>query len=167
MSRQIDWSKPLSDEDRSWAIARGMDLQVSENDREHDRSNDDTTSIDPAIVNGIRGTEPSATSDRTETHGIGEAQLAVNRDREAAARAAAGGASQIDGGASGEDRYSTMGKEDLKDEIRERNEQREEIGLDALPLSGNKGELAERLREDDRTPRTPSDDSDDDEDDDE
>lgn len=163
MSKSIDWSKPLSDEDRDWAISRGMDLQVQQNDAEHDRKDDGTSDTDQAFVTGLRGTEPSATSDRTETHGVGEAQLAVNRDREAAARAANGGESNLGGDV--EDRYSTMGKEDLKDEVRRRNDEREEAGLDALPLSGSKGDLQERLREDDRTART-SDDEDDDSDDD-
>lgn len=156
MTRNINWDKPLSEEDRDWAVARGMDLQVAQNDSEHGRKSTDTSDIDLAIVNGIRGTEPSATSDRTETHGIGEAQLAVNRDRAAAIAAAEGGGS----GADTDDRYSTMSKDELKDEIESRNAEREDAGLDALPVGGNKGDLQDRLREDDRTARTSDDDDD-------
>jgi hypothetical protein len=156
MTRNIDWDKPLSEEDRDWAIARGLDLQVAQNDDEHGRKSTDTGDIDQAIVNGIRGTEPSATSDRTETHGIGEAQLAVNRDRVAALQAAEGRGS----GGDIDDRYSTMSKDELKDEVEKRNVEREDAGLDALPVGGNKGDLQDRLREDDQTARTSDDDDD-------
>jgi hypothetical protein len=148
MGRVIDWSEPLSEEDRDWALQRGMDLQVAANDAAHEVTSDDVNTHPSVQMTGLQGTEPSALSDRVETHGIGEAQLAVNRDRAAALEAAEGGGVEHD------DDYDTFTGPQLKLEIEKRNDaNRLDAGDDGyIPVTGNKPDLIARLRADDKVP---------------
>jgi hypothetical protein len=138
MTRSVDWSKPLSDEDREWALNRGMDLQIRENDALSGRTSDDTNDMSSVVLTGIAGTEPSLDSDRTEPSGVGEAQLALNAIQ-----------NSLQGSGEPDDDYSTMTKDELREEIEARNEERGED--DQLLVSGTKADLAERLREDDKS----------------
>ena len=150
MTRKLDWDKPLSDEDRQWALDRGMTHQVQANDL-LSKDPDDPTDDQRMVASGLRGTEPSAQSDRTEPLEPSPQQVGLHTDHAGKpldpetglARKTDDGASDDDG-----DDYDVMSKGELRDEVDKRNEDGRDED-DRIPVSGTAEDLRVRLREDD------------------
>jgi len=121
MARDIDLTKPLSERDREYLLARGREQQVFNNDAQF--TNDPEararalyipgTAIDKA--EGVLDTPPADAAPDGET----------------------------------EDNYETWTHDKLQEEIRSRNATYEEEFQ--MPVSGTKAELVARLREDDES----------------
>lgn len=146
MSRQIDWDKPLSEDDRRWALDRGMYHKVALNDEQHGNSEEPDEDA-RARSTGVRGTEPSS-QERTEplertpqTTGLHTDHAGRPLDPETGLARDSGGSDE-DG-----DEYDEMSKGELRDEIDRRNSERDDD--DRIPVSGNAEDLRARLREDD------------------
>jgi hypothetical protein len=171
MSRSIDWSKPLSDEDRAWAEQRwdmpagqgGMSVgqMIAANDEEHGKAAKD------------------AKKSRSEQIQEANAQIAELENKISRLQAEQAEEDRVNAAFSGseDDRARGLGYVDntavdgetpagaptsveqytdkrwtadaLKDEISKRNEDRVRDGLEAMPLTGTKAELIERLQKDD------------------
>lgn len=157
MAREIDWSKPLSDEDRKWALEWDQHEQVAQNDRDFGRV-DNTASQDRADrISELRTVIAESTNElaRLEQEQIAE----DNANRAVAGDPATGNVIQDNTGVDGQTpegapeepkKYDGWNVDKLKAEIKERNKEREEAELAPLSLSGSKAELTERLLADDR-----------------
>jgi hypothetical protein len=136
MSREIDTSQPLSDEDRQYLLDRGKNQLVDQIDAEQGDSNAARRaayipgmSIDRAA--GVPDT-PSALPNTVMGGGDTDAEEdeGVEEDADLTAEAVESA-----------DNYDTWMVEDLQEELRNRD----------LPVSGKKKELVARLREDDES----------------
>jgi len=168
MARQIDWTKPLSDEDRTWAEQRldmaagnGMTIgqRIEENDLEHGKAAKDAKKSRAERMADLRTIIADATNElaRLEQEQIDE----DNRNVALSGDFSTGGTivdnTPVNGekpeGASTavetyEDKRWTVSA--LQTEIDKRNEERAEASLPPLNRTGTKSELVERLMEDDR-----------------
>lgn len=149
MSRTLDWEKPLSDEDRQWALDRGMTWQVEQNDAlGGDKA--DLSEERQVIATGLRGTEPSSQSDRTEPLEMNPQARGLHTDHAGRALDSETGLprqERSDDDSDG-DKYDEMTKGELREEVDTRNDARGD-DEDHIPVSGTAGELRDRLREDD------------------
>lgn len=147
MSREIDMSKPLSDEDRAWMLENNRDNEVRANDEAHGRDSSDIGRAGGMPF--VTGGEPSLGSDRSIPTGLTpnsqEADLDRER-REAQLKAATEGGASADPLATGDLVYET---DDKPYEDWSAAELQNEAGKRELSKSGTKAELAERLRADD------------------
>ena len=169
--RQIDWSKPLSDEDRAWAEQRGDLVVDGEPLRDKIARNDQE--------NGIEAKKASQTrEERIKEIDAEMAQLQNEKERlineqaeEDRVNRAFGGTPDdarlglgfvdntgVDGklpeGAPepeqdySDEKYWTVAR--LQQEIDNRNRDREADGVELLARTGKRAELVERLQQDDR-----------------
>lgn len=130
MSRVIDTSKPLSDEDRQYMLDRGLEQQVQRIDAQH--NGEDVPEALPAGAGDVLPQPASPTAEQPPVPG------AVTDPTVAGAEAAAAfNGSQGDGGPTAED-YADYKVDDLKNILRDRN----------LPVSGTKDELIARILND-------------------
>lgn len=145
MSRNIDYSKKLSDADREWLLWNNGQAAVMANDEEFAGKisvTDDRSYTSPVLT----GQEPSATADRTQAVGMNVANIEADLDRERrqAQFDAALSGSKPDSDPSTSDwsvesdeaPYEDWHNDDLKAELAKRE----------LSRSGVKVELVERLR---------------------
>lgn len=158
MARNIDWDKPLSDEDRAWAIQRDSlrDL-ISENDAKFGR---DERGFDrPARIAEIRS-EMDRLS--TELDRLEREQAEEDNTNSAIQGDPGTGNVIVDntgvdgqqptGAPSGPEDYSDTSKwtkAKLEAEIERRNEERKAEGIETLSTRGTRAELVERLMQDD------------------
>lgn len=126
MSKQIDLTQPLSDEDREYLRVLGRLDDIRRNDEQFAEG-----------YEAPEAREPSATADRTQAAGIGEGTLGTRAANASQPELAGEGADEV--GDDTEAPYEEWNLVDL----------REELEVRELSKSGNKGELAARLREDD------------------
>lgn len=158
MARDIDWSKPLSDEDRTWAEQRDwLASKIEENDRQFGGKKAKPSQTRAERMEELRGVIADATNElaRLETEQADEDN--ENRLRSGAIDEGrfVTDATHVDGekpeGApEPAETYEGWNADKLKAEIRERNKERAEAGLEPLSTSGTKAELTERLLQDDR-----------------
>lgn len=170
MARQIDWSKPVSDEDRAWAEQRldtssgqdGLTIgeQLERNDAAHGKAAKDSKKTRAERLDDLRSTIADAENE------ISRLQLEqAEEDRQNAAFSgtpedARKGLGFVDntpvndevpqGADTGKRDYSQMTVPDLQQEITARNEDRQQAGLEPLSIHGKKSELVERIQQDDR-----------------
>jgi translation initiation factor 1 (eIF-1/SUI1) len=168
MARQIDWTQPLSDEDRIWAAQRmdmaagnGMTIgqRIEQNDIEHGKAAKDAKKSRAERMSDLRTIIADATNElaRLQQEQIDE----DNVNKALTGDFSTGGTivdnTHVDGqkpeGASDavetyEDKRWTVSV--LQSEIDKRNEERAEAKLPPLNRTGTKSELVERLMEDDR-----------------
>jgi hypothetical protein len=126
VSRQIDLSKPLSDEDRAYLLARGREQLVAKLDAQ----NGDEEAA--RLANYVPGSAVDQPEGVPDTPGLG----APNAE---AARTAAAVEDDDEVEAGTEDNYETWTNEQLREELDSRD----------LQTSGKKKELVARLRADD------------------
>lgn len=171
MARDINWNEPLSDEDRAWAEQR-LDQQgpggrkfgdlIQENDERHGSAEkaqaktreerrvelrtivadaqNELERLDREEVEEInRNTALAGSVGDREAGLIVRDNTPVNGERPEGAPEAREDYS--------DERYWTKSR--LTDELRKRNSEREEAGLNPLPLTGTRAELVERLMKDD------------------
>lgn len=156
MSRDINWHEAISDEDRAYALERGWDDRVADNDTRF-------------------GKEPDPAMDREQRMGVLRAEIAdrtneldrltLEAERERNSNKSISGdprTGQIvvdNTGVNGEtpegapapaETYEGWNADRLKAEIKERNKERADAGLEPLSTTGTKAELTERLLADDR-----------------
>lgn len=168
--RKIDWSKPLSDEDRAWAEQRldatddGIKLadRIAANDVEHGKEAKDAKKSRSERLADLRTTIADAQNEVARLE-----QEQVDEDNRNAALAGSLGdqakglivkdntpvnGERPDGAPTETEDYSDekyWTKAKLQEEIDKRNAERQADGLEALPKSGVRSELVERLRKDD------------------
>lgn len=140
MSRAVDYSKPLSREERDYLDMRGRQADIDRVDNAFDVPEEDrqvsteTTGDAPRIQSLVWG-------DRMATR---REQLQREMDELDAAEAAA--QSQQEGAPEDDNRpYAEWAPAELKAELKARQ----------LPTSGNKAELVQRLEEDDSSVQQP------------
>lgn len=121
MSRTIDLTEPLSEEDRQYLLDRGREQQVFANDA---KFSNDPEAIRRALY------IPGTSVDKAE--GVPETPDGP-----------------LDDDGESEDNYETWTHDALQEEIRRRNAEDDRDEEDHLAVSGNKAELIARLREDD------------------
>lgn len=148
MSRQIDLSQKLSDEDRAWMLDNNRETEVRANDEAHGRDSSDIGRSGGMPF--VTGQEPSNSSDRTIPTGLTPNSANADLDserREAQLKAA------MEGEGEGSDPLSSEGlvyeTDDKPYEDWTAAELQAEAGKRELSKSGTKAELAERLRADD------------------
>jgi hypothetical protein len=172
MARNIDWSKPLSDEDRVWAEQRldapsgGNGLSIGEaiaaNDEQFGGKDKPVTKTRSERMPELRTIIADSTNElaRLEQEQIDEDN--ANRARAGSLGDAAKGLSFTDntpvngeapeGASTAKEDYADTvkwTKASLTDEIKARNVDREADGVPALAVTGNRSELVERLLRDD------------------
>lgn len=138
MSRTIDLTEKLSEEDREYLLARGREQQVFQNDAEFVGDPESVrvanyipgTSIDRA-----EGVPPTPNGDSRVVMGGGEVEVDEDGDELEDTPDSAAHLGET------EDNYDTWDKAGLRAELENRE----------LPTSGNKAELIARLREDDES----------------
>jgi hypothetical protein len=142
MSRQIDFSKPLSEEDKQYALDRNMAIDVEENEKKFSEIQETGEKVD-IVSSGLNGNEPSRFADKSEVSGLGLAQVnagptteeVVAKEEVIEETVEVSEGEEID-----DDDYNTWSLDDLKIELGERQ----------LSKSGNKAELVARLTADDQ-----------------
>jgi hypothetical protein len=142
MSRQIDFSKPLSEEDKQYALDRNMAIDVEENEKKFSEIQETGEKVD-IVSSGLNGNEPSRFADKSEVSGLGLAQVnagptteeVVVKEEVIEETVEVSEGEEID-----DDDYNTWSLDDLKIELGERQ----------LSKSGNKAELVARLTADDQ-----------------
>ena len=122
MSREVDLTQPLSEEDKEYLRARGREQQVTLNEAQF--SDDPAVQAAAAFVPGLdvdlaEGVPATPGGDPRVVMGGGPVEGPVTFDTE--------------------DNYEAWSKSELEEELENRD----------LPKSGNKTELVARLREDD------------------
>lgn len=131
MSRQIDWTKRLSRDDRAWAINRNMHEQVAANDEEFGR--------EPHRTSTERGTAEPAPANQDDA--LQEVQNEPSQEYD--------------------DSYDAMTVDQLKAELDDRREaegnSEEDLARLAYNNSDRKKDLIRRLREDDAVHPDPDD----------
>lgn len=130
MSKQIDLTKPLSDEDRQYLEDRARHYEIAANDAEHAGAE-----LPPEYL-GLTGGEPAfgvPADSHPEGVGLGEGTLRPTNPHATVADESA--PTEEDS----EDSYDDMTVAELQDELENRE----------LPKSGKKAELIARLRGDD------------------
>jgi hypothetical protein len=168
--RQIDWSKPLSDEDRAWAEQRldmlvdgvPMHQKIAENDLENGKAEKDASQSRQQRIEELRGIIADSENELS--------RLQVEQQHEDSQNVAFGGTEDDrrrglgvvdntavdgetpDGAPTAKEDYSDeqyWSKAKLTEEIENRNREREAEGLKPLAKTGNRSELVERLLKDD------------------
>ena len=161
VSREIDLSKRLSDEDAEYLMARGREQEVVANraqftdDEEARRlaSYVPGTSVDTAEgVPVTKGGDPLVNNGGGTTDGMpvfaNAANLAIDGEAgDAGVGALLVGNEDDEEDGDTEDNYESWSKRQLKEELESRNSERSED--DQLSVSGDKATLVARLREDD------------------
>lgn len=170
MAREIDWTKPLSDEDRAWAEQRldmpagnnmNMRERIEANDQEHGREAKQTAQTRQERLEEIRAEMAALENEQTRLtleQAEEDRQNAAFSGTPADARAGLGfvdntpvnGETPVGATPNTTDDYEARTVPDLQLLIEGRNRQRQEDGLAPLSVNGRKAELIERLREDDR-----------------
>lgn len=174
MARTIDWSEPLSDEDRAWAeqrrdFASGRDgltvgEQIDRNDEKHGKQAKDSKKSRSERLDDLRTTIADAENEMARL----QQEQADEDNRNAALAGSVGDRAAglivrdntpVNGetpeGAStqaedySDEKYWTKSK--LSEEIDNRNEERKAENLEPLSKSGTRAELVERLRQDDES----------------
>lgn len=161
MSRKIDFSKPLSAEDRQYAIERGMHEQVADNEAEFGKAENQGKTLDQVREELAQARHKVAELETEETR-LANPNVAQPTPAPASFPPVGGTATvgpvdntpvdgEVPAGADmvQADEYETWTKADLQDEIEDRNEKN---GTD-MSTSGTKAELIERLRANDRSSR--------------
>lgn len=156
MARQIDWDKPLSEDDKAYALQRDMHDKVAENEARFGKGERPKGSKRDERIEELRGqiTELDNELNTLLADKAAEEDLGGAIVRGAAPQTTGtftdGQASQT--GQDATEKYDgsewTVAK--LKAEIKARNEERQKDGLDPLSTSGSQTELRERLMQDDR-----------------
>lgn len=157
MSREIDWNKELSDEDREYAEQRGWDERIAENDAKFGKPNAKASVNREQRMEQLRGeiAERQNELDRLTL----EAEQEANANRSIAGDPRTGNLVVDNTGVDGQtpdgapketETYEGWNVDRLKAEIRKRNQEREAEDLEPLPTSGRREELVERLLADDR-----------------
>lgn len=153
-------SQPLSDEDREWLLANNGEDAVRRNAEEHGTElPEGLASQSGTSMPATTGKEPSHLSDRLYPTGLtpatAEADLDAER-RQAQFKAALEAERPEDDPDNDQDDVSPLGQRGLVVETDDKPyedwklpELQAEAGKRELSKSGNKGELAERLRTDD------------------
>lgn len=158
MAREIDWSKPLSDEDRAWAEQRDwLHDKIRQNDEEHGGKAKGKEQSRDERMDELRATVADAQNElaRLEQEQADEENEnrlragAVNEGRFVTDATHVNG-EEPKGAVPAAETYEGWSQDKLKAEIRKRNKEREAEDLDPLPTSGTKAELTERLLADDR-----------------
>lgn len=156
MSRQIDLSEPLSKEDREWLLNNNRAEDVRANDAEHGRDSADLGAAPGTATPLVTGQEPSLGSDRTYPVGLtpDSRNADLDRDRrERQFRAALDPERPEDTDQNSVDPFGQRGflveTDDRPYEDWDKTDLQAEAGKRELAKSGNKAELAERLRADD------------------
>lgn len=149
MSREIDFSEPLSDEDRTWLLANNRDEEVLANDAAHGRDSSDVAARKGSGVSFMTGNEPSLSADRVYPTGL--TTVAADADLDKERREAQFKSAMEDGDApSGVDTGDVTTETDEKPyEDWKGDELRAELGKRELSKSGTNPEMIERLRADD------------------
>lgn len=170
MARKIDWSKPVSDEDRAWAQQRldttsgqdGLTIgeQLERNDIEHGKASKDSKKTRAERLDDLRTTIANAENEMSRLQ-LEQAE----EDRQNAAFSgtpedARKGLGFVDntpvegeapqGADTGKKNYSNWTVPDLQQEITLRNDDRKQAGVEPLSIHGKKSELVERIEQDDR-----------------
>ena len=149
MSRQIDLSEKLSEEDRAWMLDNNRVDEVRANDEAHGRDSSDIGRAGGAMP-FVTGQEPSGGADRTIPTGLtpNSANADLDRERREAQLKAA-----MEGGGDAANPMSSEGVVSETDARKYEDWKLEELQDQAskreLSKSGNKTELAARLRADD------------------
>lgn len=140
MSRQLDFSKPLSDDDRKYALDRGMYAEVRANDLEHSEESEVHDPAGPEAT-GLTGNEPSREADHQTPTGVGLAALTANPGAKTVVEAEkeTPTPSPAESAEKGTD-YNSKTIAELQQELENRE----------LSKSGSKAELVARLEEDDK-----------------
>lgn len=157
MSKEIDWSKPLSDDDREHALQRNMHAKVAENDAQFARERSQQSRGDR--LSELRGlvAKYQAEINLLEQE---ESEEILARNASAVGDFKTGNVIRDNTGVDGEAPEGSMPVgndytdsrwtvEALKSEITDRNGDRAKVSLPPLSLKGTKAELIERLQADD------------------
>lgn len=145
MSRTVDLTQALSDEDKEYLLARGREQDVVRNEAEFGDDPDAVRAanyIPGTSIDEARGVPPTPGGDPKVVNGGGVVHGDVEFDEEGDARSVVG---PLDGET--EDNYESWDKGALKAEIASRNEDLPDD--EQMSVSGNKGELIARLRQHD------------------
>lgn len=137
VSRTIDLTQKLSDEDREYLLARGREQEVFRNDAEHVGDPESVRSanyIPGTSIDRAEGVPVTPNGDTRVVMGGGDVEVDEDGDE---LEDTPDSRTVVDG--ESDDNYDTWGKAELKAELENRE----------LATSGNKGELIARLREDD------------------
>lgn len=144
MSRKIDLTKPLSDEDRQYLEDRAMHREIAEAD-----GNTVSTLPDDSVM-GAFGQDPNAVPAAGGAPVMGDDGTPVNPDGSAATvQGSSIGAAQAD--SDEEDNYddeSAWSYDDVKEEVKERREAQGE-DYDGPALTASREDLVSWLRSDD------------------
>lgn len=154
---KIDWTKPITAVERAHAEQWEMFDQIEANDREFAGKEAEPAQDRAERMEALRGQIASATNElaRLEQEQIDE----DNTNRALAGDPATGNVIRDNTAVDGQTpegapeppaTYEGWNADKLKAEIRERNKDRGEAGLEPLSTSGSKAELTERLLADDR-----------------
>lgn len=139
MSRQLDFSKPLSDDDRKYALDRGMYAEVRANDLEHAEESEVHDPAGPEAT-GLTGNEPSRVADHQTPTGVGLAALTANPGAKTVVEAEKETPGPTAGAQKTGKDYNSWTVAELQQELENRE----------LSKSGSKAELVARLEEDDK-----------------
>lgn len=162
MARNIDWSKPLSDEDRAWAMQHDtLHARIKANDEEFAGDSGGEETRDERIETlrdeiGERQTElamllADKEAEESQVPNVANAGYpsigqGVTDNTSVGDEAPAGAPAAVQDYS--DEKYWTKAK--LADEIDKRNDERAEASLAPISKSGNRSELVERLQQDDR-----------------
>lgn len=156
MSREINWNEALSDEDRAYAMERGWEDQIAGNDARFGKDPDPVLSREQRM-DVLRAEIAERTNELARL--TFEAEQERNSNKSISGDLRTGQIVVDNTGVDGEtpegapvppETYEGWSSDRLKAEIKERNKEREEAGLEPLSVSGTKAELTERLLQDDR-----------------
>lgn len=154
--RKIDWDKPLSADDKAWALQRDMHDKVAENEARYGKGDMPEGAKRDERIEELR-------SEITERQNELDLLLAAKADDEQLGGPPVRGVPTVTTGTFTEGEASQTGqdperryedpswtKERLVAEIEKRNEERRQDDLPELSTRGTKAELVERLMQDDR-----------------
>lgn len=167
MARSIDWSKELSDEDRTWAEQRpdmpagnGMTVaqRIQENDETYGRQAKDAAKSRAERMSDLRTVMADA---QNELERLEREEAEEGNPNVAVTGLASQGLIRDNTGVDGqapegapapEERYAdttAWTKAKLAAEIEERNKERRSLNMEPLSTTGTRAELVERLLKDD------------------
>lgn len=155
MARNIDWTKPLSPEDKAWALQRDMHDKVEANEAEFGKGDLPAGAERDKRIEELRAQITELDNELTmllrnkaEEENLGGAVV------RGGAPQSAGTFTEGEGSQTGKDPSRTYDdpswtRDRLISEIDKRNAERAAEGLPELSTRGNKAELVERLMQDD------------------